>query len=104
MLKSDKNPGRLSISVFDEIRARVVAERSQFSRICLQPLRMCQGHAKADRPTVVLLDVKRRNGLTAADVEDVHCDVFQGHWRGAYSGSKCQGFIDACRNSSRRAF
>jgi non-heme chloroperoxidase len=30
MLKSDKNPGGLPISVFDEIRAGVVADRSQF--------------------------------------------------------------------------
>ncbi len=28
-----------------------------------------------------VLDLKRRNNLTAADVEDVHCDVFQGATR-----------------------
>lgn len=32
MLKSDKNPGGLPLSVFDEIRAGVTADRSQFFR------------------------------------------------------------------------
>ena len=37
MLKSDKKPGGLSISVFDEIRVKVVAERSQFFKDLLAP-------------------------------------------------------------------
>lgn len=34
-----------------------------------------------------VLDVKRRNGLTAADVENVRCDVFQGAFEFAVGGS-----------------
>ena len=34
-----------------------------------------------------VLDLKRRNGLTAADVEQVHCDVFQGAFDFAGGGS-----------------
>jgi non-heme chloroperoxidase len=33
MVKSDKNPGGLQISVFDDIRAVVAGNRAQFSRI-----------------------------------------------------------------------
>jgi len=33
MVKSDKNPGGLPISVFDDIRAVVAGNRAQFSRI-----------------------------------------------------------------------
>ena len=34
----------------------------------------------------VVLDLKRRNGITAADVENVHCDVFQGAFEFAGGG------------------
>jgi 2-methylcitrate dehydratase len=34
-----------------------------------------------------VLDLKRRNGLTAADVEDVRCDVFQGAFEFAGGGA-----------------
>jgi non-heme chloroperoxidase len=37
MLKSDKNPGGLPISVFDELRAGVVADRSQFMKDLSMP-------------------------------------------------------------------
>ncbi len=33
MVKSEKNPGGLPISVFDDIRAGVAGNRAQFSRI-----------------------------------------------------------------------
>ena len=33
-----------------------------------------------------VLDLKRRNGITAADVENVHCDVFQGAFEFAGGG------------------
>ena len=34
-----------------------------------------------------MLDLKRRNGFTAADVENVRCDVFQGAFEFAGGGS-----------------
>lgn len=45
MLKSDKNPGGLPISAFDELRAGVVADRSQFMKDLSMPF---YGYNKPD--------------------------------------------------------
>jgi len=71
MLKSDKNPGGLPISVFDEIRAGVAANRSQFFKDLTLPF---YGYNKPDaKPSQGVRDAFWLQGMQSAIIASYDC-------------------------------
>jgi non-heme chloroperoxidase len=71
MLKSDKNPGGLPMSVFDGIRAGLVADRSQFYKDVSMPF---YGYNKPDvKPSQGVQDQFWRLGMQSSVVASYEC-------------------------------
>ena len=71
MLKSDKNPGGLSMSVFDGIRAGLVADRSQFYKDVSLPF---YGYNKPDaKPSQGVRDNFWLQGMQSSVVASFEC-------------------------------
>jgi non-heme chloroperoxidase len=71
MLKSDKNPGGLPMSVFDGIRAGLVADRSQFYKDVSMPF---YGYNKPDaKPSQGVRDSFWRQGMQSSIVASYEC-------------------------------
>lgn len=71
MLKSDKNPGGLPLSVFDGIRAGLVADRSQFYMDVSMPF---YGYNKPDaKPSQGVRDQFWRLGMQSSVVASYEC-------------------------------
>ena len=71
MLKSDKNPGGLPMSVFDGIRAGLVADRSQFYKDVSAPF---YGYNKPDaKPSQGVRDMFWLQGMQSSIVASYEC-------------------------------
>jgi non-heme chloroperoxidase len=71
MLKSDKNPGGLPMSVFDGIRAGLVADRSQFYKDVSAPF---YGYNKPDaKPSQGVRDMFWLQGMQSSVVASYEC-------------------------------
>jgi non-heme chloroperoxidase len=71
MLKSDKNPGGLPMSVFDGIRAGLVADRSQFYKDVSMPF---YGYNKPDaKPSQGVRDMFWLQGMQSSVVASYEC-------------------------------
>jgi non-heme chloroperoxidase len=71
MLKSDKNPGGLPMSVFDGIRAGLVADRSQFYKDVSMPF---YGYNKPDaKPSEGVRDAFWLQGMQSSIVASYEC-------------------------------
>jgi non-heme chloroperoxidase len=71
MLKSDENPGGLPMSVFDGIRAGLVADRSQFYKDVSMPF---YGYNKPDaKPSQGVRDSFWRQGIQSSIVASYEC-------------------------------
>ena len=71
MLKSDKNPGGLSMSVFDGLRAGLVADRSQFYKDVSMPF---YGYNKPDaKVSQGVRDSYWRQGMQSSIVASYEC-------------------------------